>query len=333
MTQSKPKALFVYSDRHCSCTAKRCFEVINGLWRYQRDNIHADAIHYSHLKAEHFQKYSHILFQRLGGNGEIIPEKNKKQILEWISLHTTCKTVFDIDDLVLTQQNNFPIELTKACSIALAPNPFLQRELQRYNKCALIHTHVDIDAIDAVPTEKQADSAIHIGWFSSQPNGFDYLKPILADFLSQNQNVVLHIYCDVLFHHLFQGTLPQSSYRLNPLLAPTEMYRQMKAMDILINPLDNAFFYQGKSEIKYALAGACSIPLIVTSTDTYKEAIQHNYNGLLATSPSDWLDGLQDLSKNPEKSRTIGRTARADVEKNYSLKRAACDYLKLFQSL
>jgi len=45
------------------------------------------------------------------------------------------------------------------------------------------------------------------------------------------------------------------------------------------------------------------------------------------------LDGLQDLSKNPEKSRTIGRTARADVEKNYSLKRAACDYLKLFQSL
>jgi len=82
MIPKKPKILFVYSDRFCSCTHKRCFEIINGLWRYQKDSVEVDAIQHDKLLQSHFEYYDILLFQRLGANGTILEDSFSKFVRE-----------------------------------------------------------------------------------------------------------------------------------------------------------------------------------------------------------------------------------------------------------
>ncbi len=349
MTEQKPKALLVYSDRYCASTYKRCFEILNGLFRYHRNEIEAYAIHYSKLSKEHFDLVDTMLFQRLGANGEIIPDAFKKELETLMGQYRQkVRFIYDIDDLLLEQQESYPIRLLKSCHMALAPNDFLRKELEKYNHCDIIRTHVDLEAINLASPVRLDPTMIHIGWFSGSCNGIEMMKPVIRSYLKRyNHKAVVHLFCDKIFHPMAQSELPYPNIRLYPIVSSREMYSYMKSMRCVINPLRGHALYeqalgvdlleaerfmQAKSEIKYALAGACSAPLIVNATESYRKAITPFETGFLVEKPDDWLTFLIELSEDEDQAKVIGNQARLDVEKRYSLQRASNDYLELFHN-
>lgn len=340
MSDLKPKVLFVYADRFCSCTFKRCFEVVNGLNRYYSNQVNVSAINCYNLEESHFKLFQVILFQRLGANGLIINDELKSKLGTWIHKYKSqCKFIYDIDDLVLNCQNYTSLWLLKQCHLALAPNEYLQKELSKHQQCAVIRTHVDLEMIDHVNPRK-LEEGFHVGWFSTSANGIDTVKQFIGGL---PQEVFIHLFCDSILHGPIREKIPHSNLILHEIVSPIEMYQYMKSMLCLINPLTahelykvysdinvNDRFLESKSEIKYALAGACRVPLVVTPIGSYQSIVQHGINGFFADSTDEWTECLLSLVRNFHLGATVGNTAYQDVNKHYSLQRAAKDYLDLF---
>lgn len=340
MINSKLKVLFVYSDRFCHCTSKRCFEIVNGLWRFHPKEIKAHAIYYQNLEESHFQNYSVIVFQRLGANAGFISDAYKTKIENWMFKYQSgTKYLYDIDDLLLNNQNNTPIWFLEKCHQALAPNEFLAKELEKYKKCQIIRTHVDLDSIFQAPPMTM-EAGIHIGWFSIGANGIKAVKECLNKLPKQ---VFIHLFCDSYFHNYAKDQITNPNFILHAIVPPSEMYRFMKSMRCIINPLgfheltdatiQSSEFFQSKSEIKYALAGACQVPLVVSPIGIYQSIITHGVNGFFARTSDEWDDCLCQLIQNPHLSKAVGLKAYEDVQVNYSLRRAVKDYFDLFTSI
>ena len=49
------------------------------------------------------------------------------------------------------------------------------------------------------------------------------------------------------------------------------------------------------------------------------EIVDHGRNGLLAYTPEEWADALEDLLTHPERSRDIAAAGRRTVEERYSV--------------
>jgi acyl-CoA synthetase (AMP-forming)/AMP-acid ligase II len=60
------------------------------------------------------------------------------------------------------------------------------------------------------------------------------------------------------------------------------------------------------------------VPTIASPTPAFRHAIDGGRNGLLAAEPAEWRDALEDLIADPERRRTTGLAARADVEARFS---------------
>lgn len=350
MIALKPKVLFVYSDRYCSCTHKRCFEIVNGLWRYQKNAVEADAIEYLKLNKSHFEYYDIILFQRLGANGTLLEDSFKIQLEQWIHAHRNrCTFIYDIDDLLLNRQNQTPLWLAKLCDVVLVPNEELERQISPYQKCTIIRTHVNMELIRKTPKKNLQNDSFNVGWFSASANGFNLIKEVIHSIADACEKPVLfHLFCISHWHAAIQKVIDHPSLIIYPIVSEVEMYGYMKGMDVIINPLIGHQFYESelevpavglenfmlaKSEIKYALAGACGVPLIVSPLGAYRINMQHDLTGYFATSPEEWKECLVDVFTNRSKAERISHDSHQDVAKRYSLERAASDYNKLFSEI
>lgn len=351
MRTKKPKVLFVYSDRFCSCTHKRCFEILNGLWRYEKNFIQSHAIQHDKLNQSHFEFYDIILFQRLGANGTLLEDSFKTQLQSWIhSYNHRCYFIYDIDDLLLNRQNQTPIWLAKLCNLVLVPNEELLKHISPYQKCSIIRTHVNIDLIDGIQGKQlEPVDAYHIGWFTASANGFDVIKEVIHSIAETlGKPVYFHLFCISHWHSTIKDIINHPSLVLHPIVTETEMYAYMKSMDVIINPLLGHFLYerdleipmeelekfmQAKSEIKYALAGACGVPLIVSPLGAYLSSMQHGVNGFFASSAAEWENCIKKILSDPSSAAMIAEESNRDVRNRYSLKRAANDYKNLFSEI
>lgn len=341
------KILFVYSDRLCTCTYKRSFEVVKGLWLYHRKDVDVQMIYFENLTAKTFYSFDVVIFQRLGANAGILTHEFRNHLEKWIEEHRhRCRFIYDIDDFLFTRQKSAPIWLAQLCHSALVPTDFLKKEMSRYQLTHIIRTHVDLEAIEnAEVKELQSHNGrIKIGWFTTSANGIDLIHEAWKELKSLNEAIEIHLFCSSVYHEYVRTILNYPNLYLYPMVSPVEMYGYMKSMDCLINPLSPSSFLeatfslpkeqfekllQSKAEIKYALAGAFRLPLIVSPNDAYKMAIQDNYNGYLASTAEEWIDKLRYLIAYPEEAKMVGKRAYNDVQTNYSLKRAAKDYLEL----
>lgn len=75
------------------------------------------------------------------------------------------------------------------------------------------------------------------------------------------------------------------------------------------------------SETNTPQGGGCSIlgiPTIATPTDSFRFAITHGENGLLAGDTEAWADSLTLLVRDPETRRRMGENARRHVSELYN---------------
>ena len=87
-------------------------------------------------------------------------------------------------------------------------------------------------------------------------------------------------------------------------------------------PLRKDEWCLGKCGLKALQYMACGIPCIATPWGAALGIIEHNVNGLLADSPTEWRNALDQL-RDPEERKRLGKAARTTVEARYSLDTAA----------
>ena len=100
--------------------------------------------------------------------------------------------------------------------------------------------------------------------------------------------------------------------KINQEEVPTFLY----TLDIFLNTIEFESF--GVSTIE---AMACGLPVIAYKAGGAEEIIKHDENGILYTpnTPESLAIAIDEVVKNPQKTRQLGQNARKHIKSNYSL--------------
>lgn len=97
-----------------------------------------------------------------------------------------------------------------------------------------------------------------------------------------------------------------------------ELPRVLARFDVNLAPLDcRSPACRAKSEVKYIESGLVGVPTVASAGAGFDQAIRSGDNGLLAASAEDWATHLEMLAGDPERRRSMGERAYADVLQRY----------------
>lgn len=103
-------------------------------------------------------------------------------------------------------------------------------------------------------------------------------------------------------------------------------------LDVNLAPLTPGnYFNEAKSAIKWLEAALVCTPTIASPTQPFREAIQHDVNGLLAETPEAWEACLNDLLGDAAKRKRLGEQAQCDALQNYSPQLQGRRYIEALQ--
>ncbi len=99
---------------------------------------------------------------------------------------------------------------------------------------------------------------------------------------------------------------------------PVDRYGELYSnFDVSLAPLQSNMFNRSKSDLKVVEAGYTRSSIIASNTTPYKESIQDGVTGLLCSSPRDWKNAIESMTK--EKHRELSGNLNRYVKKHYDL--------------
>lgn len=105
-----------------------------------------------------------------------------------------------------------------------------------------------------------------------------------------------------------------------------------KRVDVILAPLWDSKFNEGKSNIKWLEATALGVPVIAADLAPYQD-IEHGKTGLLAKKPIDYYKLLKRLYKDKREREVLAANALEVVREKYSMTKIAARYLDVLTSL
>jgi glycosyltransferase involved in cell wall biosynthesis len=138
----------------------------------------------------------------------------------------------------------------------------------------------------------------------------------------------------------FYGVQPPESLLNNPSVAWTALdlrdYAQFASYlyalqaDIFIAPLVDNLFNRCKSAVKFLEYSACGTPGIYSRLEPYEHLVDHEVNGLLATTPQEWEADLALLVESPELRHKLGEGAQKTVRSGWLLSQNASTWAQTY---
>lgn len=95
---------------------------------------------------------------------------------------------------------------------------------------------------------------------------------------------------------------------------------EISKFDIGIMPMYDEPWTRGKCGYKLIQYMACGKPVIASPVEANKEIVDHEYNGFLADTDSEWLYAIKRLSESAHLRLTMGKAGRNKVVEEYSVK-------------
>jgi glycosyltransferase involved in cell wall biosynthesis len=248
-------------------------------------------------------------------------------------------SIFDVDDLVFEPESTDYVRVLQsfseaerkqydagvvqyrrsliACDRATATTNFLSRRIQAIGipsdviPNSLNRRQVEMaNAILANPLNQRKE--VRIGYFSgsnTHQTDFQACEAALLTVMERHSQVRF-----ILVGLLDLGRQWDSlSDRIerHPFLPYEQMLGLLSTIDINLAPLELGNPYcESKSQLKIFEAGVVSVPTIATMIESYKEAITHGKDGMLAGNIEDWTSALEGLVQSPELRLRMGRLAR-----------------------
>jgi len=89
-----------------------------------------------------------------------------------------------------------------------------------------------------------------------------------------------------------------------------QYYLALTAFHVVVTPLADDAFNQGKSPLKALEAAALGIPVVASDVGPYREFVTHGETGFLCRTDDDWMRALRALGGDEELRLGMGRRAR-----------------------
>ncbi len=193
---------------------------------------------------------------------------------------------------------------------------------------SIIPTAVDCDQFWCKPLATN-DGPITIGWVGSQST-VSYLKllePVLQEIARRNPGRVRFRVYGCPDCNLQVPDCQSLPFRLD------REAEDVRSIDIGLMPLPDTEWTRGKCAFKAIQYMASGIPTVASPVGMTTELIQHNFNGLLANSPAEWLCELERLISDVGLRRRIAANARQTIDQHYSLQVWGPEFVSLITEL
>jgi L-malate glycosyltransferase len=248
--------------------------------------------------------------------------------------------VYDIDDAIFIKAESMvnrsidfirgrskPFFLMKRAKHVIACTPYLTEVAGRYNTNVTdISSTINTDTYQPVNNYRN-DHKLVLGWSGSHSTSpFLYLlKDALLE-LQQKIPFKLLVMGDASFkiEGLDMEALPWSVENEVPVL-------QRFDIGLYPLPLDNDWVL-GKSGLKALQYMAIGLPVVATAIGANYRIIENGRTGILVKTKEEWIEQLALLMTDPGLREKIGRAARENVVRNYSIHANAPVYLSILHS-
>ncbi len=236
------------------------------------------------------------------------------------------RLVYDFDDAVMyksgsasrwqqaRQWGRFVATAGKA-DLVIAGNRYLQQEALSCNReVRLIPTVLDMDRYTARNEGNGKTNEVVLGWIGSRGT-LRYLQdisPALEELGQQWPGLKLKIVANDFFdlQHLEVIKKPWSS---------EDEISDLHSFDIGLMPLSDDVWTRGKCGFKLLQCMAVGLPVVCSPVGVNAEIVTEGREGFQATTREDWVTKLGTLIADSQLRREMGRRARQQVEKVYSL--------------
>ena len=302
-------------------------------------------------------------------NGEIHPERvslgdvvviqrhfpinfiEYQRIIEWA--HAEEKPIiFDIDDLLFFLPEQHPDRLSHFYTQSLlpmfqamldadvitVPTQELKTALQEYNKNVFILPNYLDDHLWHLRFPQigdNLDETIIIGYMGTESHKPDlaFITPVLLD--------ILHCYPEKVHFH-FWGIHPPdelstfSQVKWTPWYSYcyqdfVEYFQNQKA-DIFLAPLEDNYFNQCKSPIKFFEYSALGVCGVYSALKPYTDVIKHGKEGMLASTLDEWGNCLVQLIEDNNIRKQMVINAQKLIQEKYLLSTNAIRWRELYQN-
>ncbi|MFL5318046.1 MAG: glycosyltransferase [Myxococcaceae bacterium] len=117
--------------------------------------------------------------------------------------------------------------------------------------------------------------------------------------------------------------LPKSFERVKdrvfriPFLHAQDYLRAVGGWDISIAPLEQSVFNDAKSNIKYLEASVMRVPTVCSPAAAFRQVVQHDVNGLIASDKEEWRNALTRLVEDKALRTSLAEEAHRTVMARY----------------
>lgn len=256
---------------------------------------------------------------------------------------TGAKFVIDLDDdpvlineghpdiEAIEKKKDMRVRMVKLADHLVVSTEEIAKNVRQYNPYITVIPNAIDPSIWEFKNQLKDDGKVRIGWMSSGSHFADLpvINPVMKEILAKYPNVEFHFAGmtwdttaeDRFFHHVGSG-----NYEKFP-----KWYSEL-GVDIAIAPLKDTPFNRCKSNIKWLEASMLEIPMVASDVLPYR-SIQHGKTGYLATNKEQWVKYLSLLIENASKRKEIGKEAKREVMKNWTIEKFLPLYENLFTKL
>ena len=245
---------------------------------------------------------------------------------ERLAFRSGVPVVYDCDDAFFLTYNESSSAIVRGvlsgkierlmtgAAAATCGNGMLRDYASRFcSRATLVPTVVDTQVYR--PNERAPSDVLTIGWIGS-PSTWENVRSILP---------VIRQLCahrGVRFRVVGAGYKAQNDQFPGMELVPwseASEVAEVQGFDIGIMPLVDAPFQRGKSGYKLVQYMACGVPSVGSPVGVNTVMLQDGC-GLLARTPGEWLEALENLIDDAALRRSLATAGRERAESEYSLK-------------
>lgn len=275
-----------------------------------------------------------FMFDVVVCNRDIVPDI-KVRFIEKMIVRLRIALIIDFDDAIyLGARAKKMNELFSISTHLVAGNQHLAIYASRFNSnITVIPTVVDTNKFNPRKRLGIDDNCVTIGWIGSSGPTIHHLPlvfPALIKLIGIGRyNIKFLIVSDL------KPILPKELNSIVEFVAWNEENEValIQSMDIGLMPLPDSEFEKGKCGFKAIQYMSLSIPALVSPVGVNNEIVTHGINGYLCKSDEDWIYYLEELIKDSEKRKLMGRAARQTIMDKYSIEQSIISWEKVFQDL
>jgi glycosyltransferase involved in cell wall biosynthesis len=252
--------------------------------------------------------------------------------------HRNVKIIFDLDDAlflpvgsifgVKIRPGSFYLErILKNADYVTVNGHYLLHYVKNFNQeTNIIHDPIDTEMFSPKKRNRDSDKIV-IGWQGNAKVHHENLamlvKP-LKKIGKEYGNVKFKIASylgDLTIKEMFSPleNIMEIDYGAEYWLPLKAFAELIYDFDILVAPLKNTMWYEGKSALRVGIGMAMGIPVIASPVGEQKYVVKHGVNGFLARNEEEWYNYLKMLIEDENLQRRIGREGRKTAEKEFSL--------------